>query len=329
LASGSHNLLAADKTDSGDFMTELTRTVLDGLRDRGYVSRIVPVGRAQDLETEIRDRCRKDLVDRELCRLWLDKFVFEPQGLADARTLIVTAYPQPRFRVTFRVDGRANSYVIPPTYITHGDKLATDVLIDILGQHGYSAVGATLPAKLLAVRSGLAKYGRNNISYIDEMGSFYRLRAFFSNMPVADDHWQEPRMLEECVKCTACIQSCPTGAIPSDRFLLRAERCLPFFNERDTELPEWIDPSSHNSLIGCMICQNVCPVDRPFRDWAEDVAEFDERETELILEEAPLQEHDRETQRKLKAIEFSEDLAVLARNLRLLLALPRAEPLNR
>jgi epoxyqueuosine reductase len=305
-------------------MAELARAVLDELSDRGYVSRIVPVGRAQDLEAEIIDRRRKNLVDRELCRLWLDKFVFEPQGLADTRTLIVMAYPQPQSRVTFRIDGQASSFVIPPTYLTYTDKLVTDILIDVLGRHGYTAVGAALPAKLLAVRSGLAKYGRNNISYIEGMGSFYRLRAFFSDMPVDDDPWQEPGILEECLRCTACIQSCPTGAIPSDRFLLRAERCLPFFNERDTEVPEWIDPSWHNSLIGCMICQNVCPVDRPFKDWVEDVAEFDERETELILKKAPLEEHDEKTRRKLKTIEFSEDLAVLARNLRLLLALPRA-----
>jgi epoxyqueuosine reductase len=165
----------------------------------------------------------------------------------------------------------------------------------------------------------LGKYGRNNISYIEGMGSYFRLRAYYSELPCGQDSWQEPEMLEECVKCTSCVQACPTGAIDSDRFLLHAERCIPFFNERQVGFPEWFDPSWHNSLVGCMICQNVCPVDKPFRDYVEDKAEFTEEETKLILNGLAFEAHSLETQQKLAAIEWTEDLDMLARNLRLVM----------
>jgi len=37
-----------------------------------------------------------------------------------------------------------------------------------------------VPIDRLAVRGGLATYGRNNVTYVPGMGSFHRLSAFYS-----------------------------------------------------------------------------------------------------------------------------------------------------
>jgi epoxyqueuosine reductase len=37
--------------------------------------------------------------------------------------------------------------------------------------------------KRLAVRSGLARYGRNNVTYVEGMGSFLELSASLTDMP--------------------------------------------------------------------------------------------------------------------------------------------------
>ena len=70
---------------------------------------------------------------------------------------------------------------------------------------------------------------------------------------------REPELLPECGNCRACLAACPTGAVDDDRVLLHAERCLTRFSENPGEWPAWIPESSHHCLVGCLLCQRVCP----------------------------------------------------------------------
>jgi epoxyqueuosine reductase len=83
---------------------------------------------------------------------------------------------------------------------------------------GYHLAKPLLPLKTLAVYSGLARYGRNNISYVTGFGSYLQLMGAFSDLPCESDPWCEPKTLDRCSKCIACLQHCPTGAIADDRF---------------------------------------------------------------------------------------------------------------
>lgn len=125
-------------------------------------------------------------------------------------------------------------------------------------------------------------------AYARGLGSHYRLAAFFSDLPCEDDDWKEPGVMERCEACRAHVRACPTGAIDPERFLLRAERCITFWNEQPKEVafPDWLDRSWHNCLVGCLHCQNVCPENRDVGDFHEDGAEFSEEETRLLLEGA-------------------------------------------
>jgi epoxyqueuosine reductase len=165
----------------------------------------------------------------------------------------------------------------------------------------------------------LAEYGRNNISYIPGLGSFHRLVAFYSDFPCVEDNWGDPKVMERCETCTVCQKMCPTGAIPTDRFLLRAERCLSFFNESPDEFPDWIDSSCHHCLVGCLACQKTCPVDKKFVDNIEDGPPFSAKETELILNETPESLLPEETLKKLKNLDIAEYLGHLGRNLQVLI----------
>jgi len=89
-----------------------------------------------------------------------------------------------------------------------------------------------LPLKILALRSELASYGKNNISYIPGRGSFYMLIVFYTDFPCQEDIWVKPQIMKICHTYSAYIDNCPTGAITSGGFLLRAERCITFYNER-------------------------------------------------------------------------------------------------
>jgi epoxyqueuosine reductase len=164
----------------------------------------------------------------------------------------------------------------------------------------------------------MAKYGKNNIAYVEGLGSFIRLKAFVSDMPTDRGDWLEPQVMKECDRCKACLKGCPTKAIVPERFLIHAERCITFLNEWPEEFPEWIKPAWHNSIIGCMKCQLVCPVNKPFVKWMEEGETFTEAESELLLKGVPLDNIPPETAHKLKRGYMLEYLDVLPRNLRVL-----------
>jgi epoxyqueuosine reductase len=151
------------------------------------------------------------------------------------------------------------------------------------------------------------------------MGSFLQLVGAFSDLPCDDDPWREPKMLDRCESCVACLRLCPTGAITSDRFLLHAEQCLTYHNEASVDFPSWIDPSWHDCLIGCMRCQLACPENKTVQEWFEDRAEFSEQETALFLQRVPLDQLPPETAAKMRSLEINEDYRLLCRNLSMVL----------
>lgn len=301
------------------------------LTEWGYKGRIVSIQHLGDLQEEIKGHYRQGLFDEEFYQEWLTRFAFSPPAsLPEARSMIVVAVPQPQRRVTFtwacpeqsRRDGEPVRFIIPPTYFEQEtENRVRELLARVLEPGGYRVAEAVLPKKLLAVRSGLAAYGKNNISYVPGMGSFHGLVAVYSDLPAQEDNWREPQMMESCRNCSACLRHCPVGAITSERFLLRAERCITFHNEKpgDVPFPAWIDPSWHNCLIGCLHCQRVCPQNREFLHWVKERVEFSQEETALLLQGVALNQLPPATAKKLEQSDVVELLDVLPRNLGALL----------
>ena len=123
--------------------------------------------------------------------------------------------------------------------------------------------------------------------------------------------------MSRCTTCKACMIKCPTAAITPERFLLHAERCIVFHNERsaDHPFPDWMESTVHNALIGCILCQQCCPANKPFLNWFEGNQEFTHEETDLLLQGTALERIPVETRRKLEALELLDALDILPRNL--------------
>ena len=301
-------------------LDEMAGLICSRLQEKGYRGTVVPIERVAQLRQEIEEGLSQRRIDPGLYGKYLTYFRFDVAAtLAGARSVIITAAPQPQREATFHFNGQTYSGIIPPTYYHDTDDPIRETLQNILSSGGYQLHPVVLPVKLLAVRCGMAKYGKNNIAYAEGLGSFMRLRAFLSNMPADRSGWLEPQAMKECDSCTACVKACPTKAIVSDRFFIHGERCLTFFNEDTEEFPEWVRPAWHNSLIGCMKCQLACPVNRPFVKWVEEGETFDEAETGLILNAVPLDRLPPETAHKLNRSYMVDYLDVLPRNLRALL----------
>jgi len=295
--------------------------LLRHLAEHGYQGRIVSIKHLPELEEEIKGRFNQGLFDEEFYQQRLAFFKFEvPETLPNAKSIIVVAVPRPQAQAAFTFKGKRKTLILPPTYVAYEQTInrVADFLNRILREKGQIA-RTTLPLKILAVRSGLAEYGRNNITYISGMGSFFQLVAFYSNLPCRTDSWREARMMEKCEKCQACLRSCPTGAISSDRFLLHGERCISFLNEKkgDAPFPNWVNSSWHNCLYGCLHCQRVCPEDKRFMNWIVEEEEFSQDETELLLEGQQTANLPDVILEKLKNLDLSDpdSLNSLSRNL--------------
>jgi epoxyqueuosine reductase len=294
------------------------------MQSSGCFARMVSVAHLDELREDIEKPHRDGLFDQSFFQENLIGFKYQlPEELPNATSIIVVARPQPAITTIFRWKGREIPLTVPPTY---ADAAEVDAqVLSIMGkalQPGtYRFIKARLPIKSLAAHSGLVNYGRNNITYLPKFGSSHRLTAFFSDLPCIDDQWQERQMMAGCETCHACLQACPTGAISEDRFLLRAEMCLTYLNEKDTSIPfpDWVDPGTHNAIVGCMRCQRVCPYNKGVQGWAEVRGVFTEEETAYLLEGKFNGSEANVMESKLKTMGL--DLTIFPRNLAALLRL--------
>jgi epoxyqueuosine reductase len=303
----------------------LKAKLLQQIEQREYAVRVASIEHARELRESIETNHHNGVFDETLYKEYLSGFVYSPpESLPEARSLIVVAVRQPQVRFTFTWKGERTPIIVPPSYLhmRETDLKVQESLAEVLGTEGYQVVPAVLPKKLLAVRSGLAMYGRNNITFVAGMGSFHRLNAFYSDMPCdGEEDWQDLRMMEQCNDCGACISQCPTGAISPERFLLHAERCIVFHNEkpRDIPFPSWLDPSWHNSLVGCMHCQRICPENKPYLKFIEEGPEFSSDETALLMAGTPQDQLPATMVKKLEECDLLSMMDAFPRNLKVLL----------
>jgi len=303
-------------------MNTPAENLLKKISDKGWAGRIVPARHLAELREAIREKYRQGLLDKSMYENQLSSFSFSPESHpASVKSIIIVAVPAPQMRIFFRWNGKRIPVIIPPTYVHYNrtTENVRDVLSAWLEHDGFLLTRPHLPLKTLAVQSGLASYGKNNLCYVNKLGSFLQLVAACTNLPCDDDPWREPATLNRCKTCTACEKICPTRAIPADRFLLYAERCLTYHNEAANDFPDWIHPSWHHCLIGCMRCQTACPENKHVVKRFEEHGGFSEEETRLLIQRVPFDQLPPETASRIKDLEINDDYRILCRNLSMLI----------
>lgn len=307
-------------TSTDKVITELRQR----LADAGFKSAIVSVEHLTAVQQELtrlleQGTLHRDFYEEIISRYGLQWHFTPPADFKDAKSIIITAIKQPKVSVRFRLHGSLYDVIIPPTYLHDTDAKAVSIISDHLQNRGFHVGDALVPSKMLAVHSGLARYGKNNITYIDGWGSYFRLRAFFLDIPCVTGNWRGLQMMELCKKCEACLKKCPGGAIRKEAFLIDGKRCITFYNEGEDAFPEWVDSSWHNSIIGCMICQDVCPANKEFTQWIVPGTEFSEEETAMILKGIPPEHLPQGAVEKLETLELFGGYNLLSRNLGVLI----------
>jgi len=172
--------------------------------------------------------------------------------------------------------------------------------------------------KLLAALSGLGQYGRNNICYVGDWGTYAGLDAFYTDIPCEGTRFEgtvyPDVRLKACEGCNLCRAACPTGAI-GEQQVIDANRCLTGRNENPGRMPRWVPKGAHHVLIGCARCQECCP-QNPVIDYDSHVLALDEAETRRLL--SPGKKYPKALERKLRAFGLDDwHLRLIKRNARL------------
>jgi len=257
------------------------------------------------------------------------KFVI-PEDFPKAKSVIIIAKASPIVYIDFFYHGQTHTITIPPIYYDDGIKIEdienfikNSILKESKTQKKFEVKRAQqIFLKLLAVRSGLATYGRNNISYIKDLGSFYYLYAFLTDFIPKKYDWSDIRLMEYCKDCKICERMCPTSAIHEEEFLVDVDKCITLYNEVKGDFPEKISPTVHNSLIGCIKCQFSCPGNKISRKNTVQLESITEEETNAILKGKKDEKIVRSLTSKLKMFkyeEYDEMLPILQRNLSVLI----------
>ena len=191
---------------------------------------------------------------------------------------------------------------------------------DLFKENGYHTEYLYwMPQKRLAVCAGLCEYGRNNITYTDEWGSWFEILTFLSDMPGPNGCvWREVKRMDACENCMACLRACPTDTIKDDTYLIDNVRCLTLHIESDRPFPDWIPKGAVQSVIGCVYCQDSCPKNKDKFNYSG-VIDFNETETALLLEGAALGDMPGALRQKIDLLAMEWRLPSLPKSLKVLL----------
>jgi epoxyqueuosine reductase len=297
-----------------------------------YKYKTVSINHLEEMQEDI-DKLRREgkLSDNETYRSYIDSKKFEiPETLPNAKSIIIIAIFSKPALVNFHLDSKKHEIIIPPNYYDDGttfEDFENLIQNKIIKEPDYKIDYTNkLHVKLLAVRSGLGKYGRNNICYVDEWGSLINLFAYFTDYKFEDDHWTEIKMMDQCQKCSICENKCITGAIPNlsgADFVINAGNCISVYNEIAGIIPDWIPSEFHNALMGCMRCQEECPANMKVINIKERLQDITEEETKMILNGTFDEKLVNSISKKLKMFPPSnakDYIPVLKRNLELIIS---------
>ncbi len=293
--------------------------------------KVISVERLPELQADI-DKVELDgnLDKLKEYRSYINKYKFDlPENFPEARYIVILAIEHNLAKINFHLNGQKHEILIPHDYHklqTSVKELGELVHEEIIRESGHRVEhNRTMFLKLLAVRSGLGRYGRNNICYVDGLGSFLSLYSFFTDYDFQIDNWHELSMMDECEYCSICSDFCPTQAIPDiddDEFIYDVGKCITLYNEIIGNFPDWLPSDAHNSLFGCIKCQKVCPVNSNIIEKIIRLEDITEEETKMILDGKDIEHLTKSIGKKLRmldgpAVEF--DLAIIKRNLEVLL----------
>jgi epoxyqueuosine reductase len=149
--------------------------------------------------------------------------------------------------------------------------------------------------RVYAQYAGIGWIGKNTCVISPRVGSWIFLSEIICNLDLDVD----APALDQCGRCTRCLDACPTGALRAPG-VLDSNRCLSHMTiENKGAIPEAYRDAIGAHAYGCDICQEVCPFNRSHKTAVSSEPAWQPRPG---LDAAPLLELWRRSDDELRAL---------------------------
>jgi epoxyqueuosine reductase len=212
----------------------------------------------ESTERDIRDRRERGLfADMRFTMAQPERSCHPERLLPGARTVVSAALcyyaPEPE-----RPDGHGRL----PRYAWHDGYAELRQKLETLGRRLGGSYRVLVDAnqhvdREAAARSGVGFYGKNTLLITRRHGSWVVLGTLVTDVELE----ATPPLGADCGDCRLCVDACPTGAL-DEPGTLDATRCLSYWTQAPSSIPEPYRAPLGAQVYGCDICQDVCPWNR-------------------------------------------------------------------
>jgi len=132
---------------------------------------------------------------------------------------------------------------------------ASNKMILAMQEQGIRTERAYVPIRELLTRSGVGTALKNGLTYIPGFGTRYSVQTLIVCLPEPEFTPTKEPMIARCNSCHACERICPSAAISDHGYDYK--KCARSYMGGDP-MEDWV-MDAFTCMLGCELCQKICP----------------------------------------------------------------------